>query len=552
MGAFGMSDVGKVAKGQMYEMPLWAQGQFKDYAGMAKGANPYQQWINDYYMQQMPGMMDQGIGGPGEVWDTGRQISPYTDEITGNITGRAGQVSDMYGDVASSGAVKTGMDDRTNTMAQFIQGANAQQQGGIRDVYGDLARYNDTLNNQITGSIGNSIGAARDWTNPLYGNMYDETNKTYGDLTAGGDRTFGEMRGNVEKTAPGGEFDAASTARAYGPMMRATMNRLRASGVDPNSLEGISALRGVEAERARGMDDKMSSSLSNYAKNMNDVLYGKQSMNERLGTGRLTTGLGLAKEQSAINRDLSLTEGSEFRNQLATQQNRQQTLELSRLQELMGQADTEYGRNVDWLGRQDNVGMAGREMDIQDWQNKGTALEGMNDADVFKLNAMNTQFGQGQNFRTDALNTKGDLMTQATNFGQQGFNNQMAADQAARGWYNTADQGFQNTYENEAKNAGWLTKGLVGAGIGLAGAIPGVGPYIQAAGTGFMNGTGGNYSQSAGYNPNQYQGNNFSGQGWNSAPLQGSYYQQNYGNPSTQLQKAKTTLFGNPFQKYAS
>jgi hypothetical protein len=486
----------KRAEGQMQEMPYWMQEQLKKVWDQSGRSMPFSEFLNQFAVDQNINRYAEGFGDPWQIRQTGQEVMPFEDMME-QRAGRLEGIGDAFQQLPGAGATMEGINQNIDELGGAITRTSGQTQGTINDAYNRMRASQQATHGDIVGNIGDTYGGARSGAQGLYGSLLDETDRTYGDLTGSGERTFGEMRGEVEKTSPIGDFAAGRTARSFGPMMRATMQRLRASGVDPNSVEGISALRGVEAERSRAMDDQMARAGERYADRMNQVLSGEQGMRERLGLGRLGFGSGLAREGGAIDRNLLLGSGQEFRNALRENAAIGRGFEQGQMGGTLANLQNTFGRTRDYLGQRNQAEQYGRQIGLEDWQIGAGLDREMNAEDLMGLNLANMQFDRGAAHRARNLGAQETALGNLQGISQQGTQNAQNWMQIGNQMYNPMMQGFQNTYNQEAPNAGYGKKIIGGiGGAALNYFVPGAGTAMNQV---FNPGGGGTYQH-----PNPY------------------------------------------------
>lgn len=479
MGAWNLSTEGKESKGILNQLPDWGFDQYKQMLWQAQRAAPTADWLSQFTTDQYGDMYAAGFGDPWQMRQLGEQILPYQGVLDENAA-RIGQMQQMYGQVPSAGQTAGNISSYIDELGGNIARSGDQSSAATNDAFQRMLASQAATHGDIVGNIGDVYGGARGDTQRLYGGLMGAGANTYGDLTKAGEGAFGEMRGVAERTNPIGEFAAGRTARSFGPMMRAAMGRLRAANIDPNSPAGISALRGVEAERGRSMDDVMANYGGQYADRMNQILAGEQGMKERLGLGQLQFGSDLARESGAIDRNLLLGSGQQFRDELLRNLNAGQGLEQALLGLNLNQIDTNYDRAADYLGQRQNAALLGRNMGIEDYGNQAALLQQLNEIGMTGLGLSAQQYGMGQENMANNLNWRNQMLNQMANAGQQQTQNQMNWYGMANAPYQLAQNAAQQSYANERANSGWLKKGLAGiGGMALNAFLPGAGSFVN-------------------------------------------------------------------------
>jgi hypothetical protein len=366
MGFFGMSQEGKDARNQINQQSGWNFGQARDSSQQGAGAGNQADFLTNAQIEYLQNRVNAGLATPEEMRTLGERADPYTKQ----------RMSDAYG---------------------RIGGIQGERRGTITDsATRNLAREDST-----------------------HGQVMDGTNETYGGLNAANNESTSSNMKDIDSLNPATAMRQATTARSFAPALTNTMDRLRRTGVDPNSLQAASVITDIEARRAQAMDDNVASGTADYV---------RAKTGER--TAQLGRQIGLGQDQEAINR----------------------------------------GENIRWTGAQkaedtayaDKIGALNKDRE-------GTNYQRMQDENAVD----DKQFGFGNTLSTADTTYRDTAAGALGQIGQQRRNDQFNFGQQAQGWQQQGTQGAQATYQNEAQNAGWGAKALIGAGGAALGAYLG-------------------------------------------------------------------------------
>jgi hypothetical protein len=484
MAFFGMSGTGKDAQTQFNNMGNWNQQQFQDWLKKAneqgdKGNFQYN-WVDEYWKLAA----GNGFPNPGQVRGTGQAISPYVQPTIDQMNKRNQALWEYWTrTVPKAGETMDQINANTDIMGANLTHNFTDLQNEIDSGYAGMSGRADAAHQETVNNIRESFGAAKsDWERAF--NQLGERNaQGYNDsMTRTGTaydamgRNVEDYAGKVETLRPGGEFAAAQTGRAFAPALAASAGRLRRAGVDPNSVQAGAVLGDVEARRAMAMDDNMVEGQARYVDAYGNVTGARNNV---LG-GRLNTELGLrtnldqtmtnlGREQAGGNRDMTLAEGSTFRDAVGNNLGIQNTLQGRRQDQSLNNLDTSFTRGQDLLGYRNQNAQLGRNMALGDLSTQFDLTRNSNNQDLTNIDLLNQQYGQGltqeqlnQLQKNTAAGNIGNLMN--TNYQQQ----QVAA-QLAQKFGGDAAEIYRMIYGTEAANAGWGLKGLMGiGGAGLA------------------------------------------------------------------------------------
>lgn len=462
MSFWGLSSSGSEAKGFPSTIGNFDFGQYKNWLGQANDSLAKGNDINNNIIAFWKNRATQPLPTVSGTQGTGNQILPWQP------------------------VVNTGMDRLSQIMQDYLKGVNpaATTGGNISSLLdtqaGDITRTGDQVANEINTSAANMQGQNSSTWNDIINNFITQG----GNLRTGLEQGYGGLQSNnaalskviddtlgsgftnafseLEKTRPTGEFQAATAARSFAPAAANVMRRLRASGIDPNSPEGIAAMSGVNEQKARAMDDAIGSSAERFAKSMADLNLAKGGALAGAKTDELGRLLGFGKDQISGSTAI----GANILNAVPGMQE-------SGLNTSLG---IESGRNAAVTGNlRDTLSQAiatgdkrvineqlTRAMQQQDWGTVADIMGQMNQQDLLGLNLGNQAFGQGVDWNNMLKQQEADPYNQLQQVGQTNISNALAQAQLGKGFGSDALQAMLAKYGIELPNSGWGTKLLSG------------------------------------------------------------------------------------------
>jgi len=106
-----------------------------------------------------------------------------------------------------------------------------------------------------------------------------------------------------------------------------------------------------------------------------------------------------------------------------------------------------------------------REFDMQDWQNRADVRNQMNANDVLGIGLQNQRWQQGQGYGMNNANYRLRVAGAGEQHAQNQYGNARADQAMANQNWQLANQNYGNLYQQEAADAGWGTKMLIGGGM---------------------------------------------------------------------------------------
>ncbi len=502
MSFWGPSSTQRVDQGQIAEIPLWLKQQMVNGFGDATAAYLKGQGLSDQQIAYLQQQIQQGFGSPQAIRELGQQIQPGINDLIDRRTSRVNQEGTNYN-------AMPGVEQTIGSIGSDLSSKGAR----IGQNWGD-----------IQGSIDQGFGAQRTRTADTADTIGRDTGDTFGGLLSRSDTSFGDARSNaaqgfgaIKKNAgetydqvrqrinQGRDAQLGTTARAFAPAMAATLRRIRASGIDPNSPEAASLLQGVDTARGHAFDD----SLVRTQSDLNAADLAQQANNQGLDLSKLSNDQTLALQNAANKQGLTVQQYLQ-RTNLATQtRDIQNELDRTKTAADVQNLDTSFQRGQDQYDQQMNNELISRGLRTQDVGARNSQLENENSNEMTNQGLLDQQFQAGANL-TGANNQRRDAAVSGLGqaAGQQ-YNVGLARGSQGLQNANSALQGFGTSYGLEAPSAGWGAKLLGGAASAAIQAIPGIGQagaiLGPAVGGGVAGGGGGgltpNAAPSGTYNP---------------------------------------------------
>lgn len=478
MGFWGMSSEGKNARNQLNSQATWSQGQAQDWGKRASDtwgkADEGQNWAIKYWQNRAEN--------PAFSADTAKRTGQdivNVDTPIANMWSRAAQTqamwengvpkaADVYGTLSANTATKgERLGDYQAGQQYTIDAGNAQMQGAVQRASGDAM-------DNLTKSYGD---AASGWNN-AYSDLTSNINTTRDSLLGKTDAAYADMGKNVDSYArsvemlrPGSEAAAARTARSFAPAMAAAQGRLRRGGVDPNGVQAASVLAGISGQQAQAVDDALANGTATYVNAQGQIT----GMRNDLAGGKLNTGIGLTqnalnaatalgREQAGANRDMTLSQGLETRNQIRSDAAAMNDLTKRGQDQTLSLADAAHKEGQGLIDEQSKNTLANREIAGQDLAAYAGLMNDQNNLDLKGIDLRTGQYNLGLGL--NQLNQQGqDTGAQSlTGIAQSNFGNAGNAANIAGNYGNEASRLWNGIYQNEAANAGWGTKLLTGLG----------------------------------------------------------------------------------------
>lgn len=513
MAFWGPNQTQRNAQGRIGELPNWLYEAMR--SGFAKEAEA---WLKangytDEYIANLRQQIQQGFGTPQDIRATGQEIMPGINDL---ITRRNTRLDEQGNRIAQQGErynAIPGVDETISNrdQLQFDKGAgigrNEDFLGGLIDTgFGSQRRRTADTADTIAKDTGNTYSGLRSDSDTAFGDVRSAADRGFGYITNRAADTFSGVRDRINQ---GRDFALGTTARAFAPAMAATLRRIRAAGIDPNSPEAASLLQRVDTARGHAFDDSMRGTLDQ----LNQTDLAESANRQGLDLSRLSNDQVLALQNAANKQGLSLDEYLKRSNNTREARNILNELDQGKMAADVQNADTSFQRGQDWATEKQNQELISRGLRIDDVNNRNAIgdkenafLDKRNQSELTDQELLNQQFQAGANL-TGANNQRRDQAnTQLGQAGTQQYDVSAQQGNAASGNAAQAGQQYQHSWNLEAPNAGWGSKligGLAGPALSL---IPGVGPIassiVGTAAAGAIPGATGNTPQAQPqYNP---------------------------------------------------
>lgn len=544
MGSFwGMSSAGKDAGSLMNQAPNWNWEQFKAWLEEANKAENTGNWSADQARNFNLNRMNGGIGTPDEIWSQSSVITPGVDAAIAARQGRLAGLQTSFERMPKAADTSARIGENLQGEAANIQGNYGDVEKLVNDATGRMFSREDAASNKISGNLGKTYGDLGDAVNKDYGAMRKKGSEVYGGLKSSAEGTYDTAFKDIEKLNPAGEFAAARAGRSFAPMVSSALGRLRRGGVNTNGPQAVSAMQGVEAARARAMDDASAEGTRDYVNTKTNLGLSRQGARERLGLGELSGDTELSREQGALARDYSESGNSQLRDEMRRNLGAQQGIDAANTDLQSANLNRSSDRTSRWYDQQNAAAQLDRSMANEDFNTQGNLVGALNDEDLTDLGLKQNEFDRSMNYRIQDQASKAAGAAGLSQDAAAQYQQSLGRAGLAQGFGNTAYNQANQNYQREAQNAGWgkkLLAGVASAAAPLASAIPVVGPVVSAGLSAVGSGMGGS-QQGGGYD-------------WNSAlsglsgKLQGWYN-------GTQSQKTGTMQmpgggsFGNVFNR---
>lgn len=529
---WGLNPAGREAQAFPRELGAYSAEQMRQWLDQARTSGD----ISDYYTQGLAdywgARINDGWKSPEEIRSAGQQISPWVTDYANNRVARGQSVADREAGRRSTADVTGEMSGRLDEQGQNI-GRNFDDISSIvnqttqRGMERDDSTSMDVVNN-IKGSSASRRGGFQD----TYGGLRTDNAGTYDNINEFGDTAFSDMDQTLSVIEPGGQAQAARVGRSFAPQVSDTLMRLRRSGIDPNSPEAASLLRGVETDRARAMDDASADATLSYVDRKNRNTGEQLGFKTDAARQRLAGEVDLATAQAAKIDAISGKEADDYNAERLRNSQSINSMDFERGGQIANSTNAAYQDSQRLLTDRNGLTSTRRDMEMQDTDRYARVQAGLNDDELAAGEAIDQQFDRGSAWQGMDRTSRDQAASNIWSIANRYNSNQFASDAAAGKWGNTANNAYQTALSYEAPQAGWGARMLGGL------AVAGISAYNPAAGqfAGQMLGgvPTGTQQQSGGGQGGQF------GSGWGGGqnPYSFSYGQQgNYQMPSTRLSR---------------
>jgi len=464
MSFWGLNDAGSQAKGFPGELGNWQFGQYKDWLAKqnqyGQTADPLVQQAISYWNTQK----DAGAPSVATTQATGKEILDV-DPTSQAIIDRSKGLMDEFGNLTPASTTYGNLQSNLRQSGADINTTGTAVSSEINDTATRMADRNEASSRDIIQNILDTYGTLGEQTNDTFYGLRDANKLTYEDLLKASTGAYGNAFQELEKMRPGGDFAAATAARAFAPETARVMSSLRRAGTDMNSPEASAALGGVGEAKARAMDDAFGRNASDFSRQAIDLNLSKFGAESGIKNARLANETALATGQLGETTRLGETQLSGVTGQKGKATDAAQVIDESRKNDQISNMLNSLGLRSDWWDKMNATDVAGRQMEREDLTTKGKLTENMNAADMNALNLKLEQFGLGKNFLDADQATKDKAMANLMGISDQQYANMFKAGASAQGSSNSALQAFLTSFGLQNADAGWGAKLLANLGF---------------------------------------------------------------------------------------
>lgn len=477
MSAFGLSSAGKDAKGALSELPRWLQDIFEQQAGAGKDESVFGRDLRNSYLADLQRRADEGIGSTDYIRGVGESILPGLRGAQDRLRTRQEGIESANAGMTSAAELDNRISGALDSFGTGINQTGDTIAGDIQDTFGRNSGRGEAGHRDVVGNIKDTFGGLTKAAGGAYGGMKADTAGTFSDVRGMTGSAYDETGQLIDTMDPEGKAAQARASRSFEPAMASMALRLRKAGVEAGSPEFDAAMRTVESDRARAMDDASIGERDKFVSAKGQNILGKAGALGNLDLGRLAATTGLSKDEEAIQRALGLGQGEAFRGEAIRNTDQQIALDQQRSQDSIKNLNTTQDRSADYWKAKAAQPLATAQLEQQqfgrgvDVANRGDAA----DAQSVGYDQLGFNTGMGytttdRGYRDAAQDTKGQV-------GQGAINNANVLTQIGLGAANQAGQGYGRAYDAENASSNWAGKflgGLAGsaAQIGL-GALTG-------------------------------------------------------------------------------
>lgn len=482
MGFWGMSDAGKEAGGYSRELGSWASQQMRDWLARGNNYSDLSDFYNtgaaDYWTQRR----NEGFADPRQITATGQEISPWVQPYIQNQKDRRGQMKANEAGRRTAGDVAGEMSGRLDEMGRRIGDNYTDQEGEINQTSGRMMDRENGASTDVVENIKNSSASMRGAVNDTFGLLRGDNASTYGGIKNAGKTSFAKQAANLALIKPGGQAQAARVGRSFAGQTSDVLQRLKRMGIDPNSPEAAAALRGVETDRSRAMDDATAGATDSFINRSNDIENSQLGFMTAADRARLENEAGLATGQVDRSNRISGAEADAFNAEKRTNAGNLNSIDRDRSGRASDNLDTSFQRGQSLIQDRNNLTTWGRTAGMEDVDRENQLIEGEGQDEASAGALQNNQFDRGMSWQGANQQTKDNAVGNLGQIANRYSNNMFQAANTAQGFGQQAANSYRDTYDREKANAGWGVRMLGGiASAGLDMLAPGSGALVRGA-----------------------------------------------------------------------
>jgi len=502
-----MSNAGKEAEGFPRELGAYGSQQMREWLGRMNNYSDLSDFYNtgaaDYWTERR----NDGFASPQSITATGQEISPWVQPYIQSQQIRRGQMKANEGGRRTAGDVAGEMSGRLDEMGQRIGDNYTDQEGEINATSGRMMDRENGASTDVVNNIKGASESMRGAVNDTFGGLRRDNSSTYGGIKDAGKTSFAKQAANLALIKPGGQAQAARVGRSFAGQTSDVLQRLKRMGIDPNSPEAAAALRGVETDRSRAMDDATAGATDSFISQSNDIENSQLGFMTAAERARLENEAGLATGQVDRSNRISGAEADAFNAEKRTNAGTLNSIDRDRSGRTSDNLDTSFQRGQSLLQDRNNLSTWERTAGMEDVDRSNAQIEGEGTDEASAGALLNNQFDRGMSWQGANQQTKDNAVGNLGQIANRYSNNMFQAAGTAQGFGNQAKDAYKDAYNLEAPNAGWGVKMLGGLAAGAMDFYaPGSGQLLRGA-----MGSTGNFGTSA---PQMGGGGGQYGGGW--------------------------------------
>lgn len=472
---FGSSTNQKNDTGALAEIPRFVLDQMK--LGDARAAESYllAQGYTNEQVATLKQQIQSGLGTPEEIRATGKAVMPGVGDLVNRNMANTEQQQQNYADVPGPQTTIDAMGNIIGDKSKRIGENYGDVQSLVDQGFGSQVKRVGDTSDSIGSDLAKTYGSAIDDSGKAYGNAQSAADTGFGKIGTDAGQTYDEVRSRINQSR---DPQLGTTARAFAPAMAATLRRIRAAGIDPNSPEAASLLQRVDSARGHAFDDSMTANLNS----LNQVDLAQQANQQGLDISKLSNDQQLALQAAAAKQGLTLDQYMK-RTDLATQtRDLQNNLTQSKMEADVNNKNAAFGQKQNLSDQQIQQELISRGIRVDDATNKNNLLDKVKADDAVNQDLKNQEFNAGFGLAQANNAVKTNANTQLGDAAKTQY--QVSGQQGAQATQNAqvADQGFGTSLAVEQPGANWGGKLLGGLAAGALNVVaPGAGTALAGA-----------------------------------------------------------------------
>lgn len=477
-----MSDAGKEAGGYPREFGAYTSQQMKEWLGRQNRYSDLSDFYNtgaaDYWTERR----NDGFADPRQITATGQEISPWVQPYIQNQKDRRGQMKANESGRRTAGDVANEMSGRLDEMGQRIGDNYTDQEGEINQTSGRMMDRENGASTDVVNNIKGSSASMRGAVNDTFGLLRGDNASTYGGIKDAGKTSFAKQAANLALIKPGGQAQAARVGRSFAGQTSDVLQRLKRMGIDPNSPEAAAALRSVETDRSRAMDDATASATDSFINRSNDIENTQLGFMTGADRARLENEAGLATGQVDRSNRISGAEADAFNAEKRTNAWNLNNIDRDRSGRTSENLDTSFQRGQSLLQDRNNLSTWGRTAGMEDVDRANAQIEGEGQDEASAGALLNNQFDRGMAWQGANQQTKDNAVTNLGQIANRYSDNMFRSADTAGRFGQQAYGAYKDVYDREAAKSGWGVKLLGGLAAGAMDLYaPGSGQFLRGA-----------------------------------------------------------------------